>query len=91
LLAMADCGSRRRDVGGDGEVGAEDVLLLDMPFEVAAFAAASGGRLVVLLSFSLRGVSLISPASLRWWSSRRLRMRRACLLSEGIPLRACLV
>jgi hypothetical protein len=41
LLAMADCGSRRRDVGGVGEVGAEAVLLLDMPFELAVLVAAS--------------------------------------------------
>jgi hypothetical protein len=77
LLAMADCGRRRRDVGGAGEVGAEDVLLPDTAFEVAVFVAASADRVVVLLTFSLRGASLISPASLRWWSSRRLRMRRA--------------
>jgi hypothetical protein len=38
---MADCGSRRRDVGGVGEVGAEAVLLLDMPFELAVLVAAS--------------------------------------------------
>ena len=68
---MEDCGSLRRDVGG---VGDDDVLLLVMLLVVFAVFSEVW---VVLLCFSLRGASLIRPASLRWWSSRRLRMRRA--------------
>jgi hypothetical protein len=77
LLAIADWGSRRRDVGGAGEVAVEEVLLPAAPLAVAVLVVESERRVAVLPCFSLRGASLIRPASLRWWSSRRLRMRRA--------------
>ena len=75
LVAIEDCGSLRRDVGGVGE----DVFEVEVPdvedFGRADVAEDSEGCLVTF--FSPRGASLIRPASLRWWSSRRLRMRRA--------------
>lgn len=77
LLAIDDCGSLRRDVGAADDVVDEDALLLAAVLDVALFAVLSQAEVVVLLCFSLRGASLISPASCRWWSSRRLRMRRA--------------
>jgi hypothetical protein len=83
LLAIDDCGSLRRDVGGVCECVDDDALLPEEFLEGGVFAALSGARAVVLLCFSLRGASLIRPASLRWWSSRRLRMRRACSCQRG--------
>jgi hypothetical protein len=74
---MAGCGRRRcvrgADVGGE-LVRADGVLEVD---EVVALS--EGLLLLLLLPFLslLRGASLIRPASLRWWSSSRLRMRRA--------------
>jgi hypothetical protein len=77
LVAIEDWGSRRRDVGGVGEDvvegAARDVDVLGGRDDVEA----SEGCLVASARFSLRGASLIKPASLWWWSSRRLRMRRA--------------
>jgi hypothetical protein len=77
LLAIEGCGSLRRDVGGVGDSVDEEMLLLVTLFEVAVLVVLSEACAVVLLCFFSRGASLIRPASLRWWSSRRLRMRRA--------------
>jgi hypothetical protein len=78
LVAIEDWGSLRRDVGGVGddvvEEAVRDVDVLGGRDDVEA----SEGCLVASGLFSLRGASLIKPASLWWWSSRRLRMRRAC-------------
>jgi hypothetical protein len=74
---MAGCGRRRwvrgADVGGE-LVRVDGVLDMD---EVVA--PSEGLLLLLLLPFLslLRGASLIRPASLRWWSSSKLRMRRA--------------
>lgn len=73
---MDDCGSLRRDgcvleLGGGDDALLVVVLLLKAALVVLSVACA------VLLCLSLRGASLIRPASLRWWSSRRLRIRRA--------------
>ena len=73
LVAIEDWGRRRRDVGS--VVDAAD----DVRDDVLDWAGleASACLLASVAFFSLRGASLIRPASLRWWSSRRLRMRRA--------------
>lgn len=85
LVAIDDWGSLRRDVGAAGgeEAGAAvwvraaddldraDVVEWESCLEAAAAAAAAS-------FFCLGGASLMRPASLRWWCSSRLRMRRAC-------------
>jgi hypothetical protein len=76
LVAIEDWGSRRRDVGGVGEdVAEEGVRDVDV-FGGGEVVEASEGCFVTFF-FSSRGASLIKPASLRWWSSRRVSMRRA--------------
>lgn len=77
LVAMDDWGSLRwvRGDEAEGEVAREALPLADS--EVAGLSASLLAALLVFLSV-LRGASLIRPASLRWWSSSRLRMRRAC-------------
>lgn len=78
LLAMDDWGRRRRDAGAvDVGAGVEEARDADglSGGEVAYVSEACLGPSVFF--FSLRGASLISPASLRWWSSSRFRMRRA--------------
>jgi hypothetical protein len=75
LVAIEDCGSLRRDVGGVGEDVFEAEGRDVEDFGGADVVEDSEGCLVAF--FSSRGVSLIRPASLWWWSSRRLRMRRA--------------
>jgi len=84
LVAIEDWGSLRRDVGGVGE----DVLAAeardDDVFGEGETTDDSEGCLAASVFFlSLRGASLMRPASLRWWSSRRLRMRRACSALDG--------
>lgn len=75
---MEDCGSRRCVLGADaeGELVRAVAVLVD-----AVVVVLSESLLALLLLFLsiLRGASLIKPASLRWWSSSRLRMRRACV------------
>lgn len=79
LVAIEDWGSLRRDVGGVGEEVLAEEARDDDVFGEGEAADKSEGCLVASVFFlSLRGASLIRPASLRWWSSRRLRMRRAC-------------
>jgi hypothetical protein len=76
LVAIEDWGSLRRDVGGVGEDGfAEEVRGVEA-FDEADVVEESEACFVTFF-FSSRGASLIRPASLRWWSSRRLRMRSA--------------
>lgn len=78
LLAMEDCGSRRRDGARVGEeVEGEEVLSAE-PFGGGEAVADSGAWLASLFFSLVRGASLMRPASLWWWSSRRLRIRRAC-------------
>lgn len=73
---MDDCGSLRCEMGEDlleGELVREAVFL-------GGGEVVEGSRVLlaaVLFLSVLRGASLIRPASLRWWSSSRLRMRRA--------------
>lgn len=74
---MDDCGSLRRDDGGFVGAVEDDVLLVVLLLDRAVFVLVLSGDCAVLLCLSFRGASLISPASLRWWSSRRPRMRRA--------------
>lgn len=76
---MEDCGRRRWVRGAEAE--AEGELLRAAAVLVDAVVAVLSDGLPVLLALflsGLRGASLIRPASLRWWSSSRLRMRRAC-------------
>lgn len=77
LLAMEDCGRRRWVLGAEaeGELVRAAAVLVE-----AVVLVLSDSLLVPLALFlsDLRGASLIRPASLRWWSSSRLRMRRAC-------------
>lgn len=77
LLAMEDCGSLRREDGGVDDV-AVDEEARGPDLGGASAARASGDCFAVspLLS-CFRGASLIRPASLRWWSSRRPSIRRA--------------
>ena len=86
LLAMEDCGRRRCVLGAaaEGELVRVDAVLVE-----AAAVVLSDSSLVLLALFLsvLRGASLIRPASLRWWSSSRLRMRRACRWSEHIHVK----
>jgi hypothetical protein len=80
LLAIEGWGSLRREVGAGEEALEEDGLLLVEAFSEEDLVAPSEIWLALAPGFlSLRGASLMRPASLRWWSSRRLRMRRACL------------
>lgn len=76
LVAMDDCGSLRWVRGDEveGELVREVLLFVD-----GDVVELSESLLVLLETFLsvLRGASLISPASLRWWSSSRPRMRRA--------------
>ena len=79
LLAIEDCGSRRRDVGGAGEdVDEDEVRFVETLGEGDVTEASPAWLMEELFLSFLRGASLIRPASLRWWSSRRVRMRRAC-------------
>lgn len=73
---MEDWGSLRRDGGGFVEAAEDDILLLVLLLLEAALVVLSAAC-AVPPCLSLRGASLIRPASLRWWSSRRFRMRRA--------------
>jgi hypothetical protein len=78
LVAIEDWGSLRRDVGGVGEDVVDEDVRDDSVFGGGKTAEDSEDCFVAsVFFFSLRGASLIRPASLRWWSSRRLRMRRA--------------
>lgn len=78
LVAMDDWGSLRRDVGGVVEEAAgvcgtavvEDLGREETDESVGCFVAAA-------VFFCLGGASLIRPASLRWCTSSRARMRRA--------------
>jgi hypothetical protein len=84
-LAMAGCGRRRwvrgADVGGE-LVRADGVLDVEEVVEEVVALSLPEGLLVLVVLLPpflslLRGASLIKPASLRWWSSSRQRMRRA--------------
>jgi hypothetical protein len=69
LVAIEDWGSLRRDVGGVGEdvLGADVDVRDDDVFAEGETVRASEGCLVVsVFFFSLRGASLIRPASWRW-------------------------
>jgi hypothetical protein len=78
LVAIEDWGSLRRDVGGVGEDVLDEDVRDDDVFSEGERVDDSEGCLVASVFFlSLGGASLIRPASLRWWSSSRLRMRRA--------------
>ena len=79
LLAMAGWGRRRWVLGDEAEAEGElvrvaAVLVAD---EAAVLSESLAALVVVVFLSVLRGASLIRPASLRWWSSSRLRMRRA--------------
>lgn len=83
LLAMAGWGRRRWVRGDEDEAEAEGelvrvaaVLVADEDVALSESLVALEEVVVVFRSL-LRGASLIRPASLRWWSSSRLRMRRA--------------
>ena len=77
LLAIEGWGRRRREAGGDegceGEVVVGEVAVMGAA-GVGVVEAVSG---LLAAAGVLRGASLIRPASLRWWSSSRVRMRRA--------------
>ena len=77
LLAIEGWGRRRREAGGDegceGEVVVGEVAVVGAA-GVGVVEAVSG---LLAAAGVLRGASLIRPASLRWWSSSRVRMRRA--------------
>ena len=66
-------------MGGSVVDAADEVRVdvLDWVELVESVCLVASVVVVVVVFFSLRGASLIRPASLRWWSSRRLRMRRA--------------
>ena len=73
---MDDCGSLRCVLGDDveGELVREAEVFVEA--EVVELSESLAVLLLLFLSV-LRGASLISPASLRWWSSSRPRIRSA--------------
>jgi hypothetical protein len=78
LVAIEDWGSLRRDIGGVGEdVLDEDVRDDNVLGEREGVDDSEGCLVASVFFLSLGGASLIRPASLRWWSSSRLRIRRA--------------
>lgn len=68
---------RRRWVLGDEVEGELVRVVADLVVDEAVALSESLLVLVLVFLSVLRGASLIRPASLRWWSSSRLRMRRA--------------
>jgi hypothetical protein len=83
FVAIEDWGSLRRDTGGVGEEVFEEEVR-DAELLGGAEGVEDSDGCWVTFFFSSRGASLIRPASLRWWSSRRLSMRRAYAGSDSV-------
>jgi hypothetical protein len=75
---MAGCGSLRRDGARVGEEVEGEAFLAVEPLGGGEMVAVSEACVASFFLSPFRGGSLIRPASLRWWSSKRLKIRSAC-------------